>query len=127
MGGQITMWPVTGVDTYSELTDSVHDAVLKLRNIDRVIHTSAFKQVWDHAAHDEKFDALYHIANLDKASLIRWMRGHPDVELGAKTYDSLRSIASELNIPKYSRLDKALLIQEITEARKKRNGEVKSR
>lgn len=69
-----------------------------------------FSRLWEDSTEAQQEEVIKLIENLDKESLIKWMREHPSIEVGEKSIRDLHSLARRLGIPNYSRLPKEQLV-----------------
>lgn len=100
-----------------DIFTQVHERILALRNIETLIKKQGFKRLWNASDKEQRKIVTDAINNFDRESISDWMYTHPDIDYGEMPILALKEIARKLSIPNYSRLNKAALIMEITDAK----------
>ena len=101
--------------TYTQLQDTIHFRVLKLRALERLVNSEKFEKLWGlstEAQRREVFDALN---NRDQKTVLRWLRFHPKLDVEDKGLVEVRDLAKRMCIPYWSRKDKETLLKDIKE------------
>lgn len=98
------------------LERKIHEMILNYRSIENMIINPHFSSLWKRSEDDEKEKVVAMVLDGDKENMAKWIRNHPDKELGEKNTLQLKKIARETGVKNYSRMDKACLIRSIQEA-----------
>jgi hypothetical protein len=101
--------------TLKELQQEVSNRVLELRAIDRIIRSESFQQVYTHEISEE---ILY-----NKNSLIKWIKEQKENKPYCEyTLRELRVVGRRFAIPDWHNKSKQILLSEIMNHVKQRNG-----
>lgn len=92
----------------------LHNQVLQLRNILRLVDDPRFVEAYERAEEKSRNKVLSHIENLDRQLVSDWIRS----ELGDLSLRKLRDVARNCGVSNYSRLSKSILLSEITRCQK---------
>lgn len=98
-----------------EVLDVLHQRLLKLRNIETLVASREFKQVYEEADNKQIVRSL--IDNYDVEGIRRWYREERTNQVGLLGLRELREVASRLGVVGYNKLPKSLLLSEIKRIR----------
>jgi len=99
-----------------ELTETrvkLHENVLRLRAIERLIRKEKFESLFAISGIELQARALQFIEAQDLDGLLNWMSSHPAVPYHEKSLTELRGLCKQHVIPNYSRLTKQELIRRL--------------
>lgn len=102
-----------------ELRKTLHDKILRLRNLSTLLNTSLMlERLWLDS--DEETRAELEVAVLleDKDYVIKWMKNHKSIDLGELPHAKLRDLARALHIQNYSRHPRYVLVSLIKQKEK---------
>jgi len=92
------------------LRETLHNRMLKLRNLEVIMSTPKFERLWKDSTDKQQKDVQKLIDDLNMNAVREWMRNHPSLELGEQPLTKLREIAKSRRIYNYSRKAKGELI-----------------
>lgn len=103
------------IDGLFKLREELHNRILSSRSLENIIVRPQFERLWHDSTEDQKLAVTKLIEKSDKGGVLQWMRDHPSLDVGEKTWRALITIAKQLGVRNYSRLDRMQLIQAIKE------------
>ena len=98
---------------YNQLLKDVHDKLLQLRAIERIILSNRFQDLYEGSSDTKRAKVDWIIYQGSLSRLQKWVCYHPDLPLEECSLDQLRSRAKLRRINNYSRLYKHELIREL--------------
>lgn len=91
---------------YEDFAKQVHDRMLSLRALDAFVTSPRFERAFDEAAPHHKQALEMILKSEDVDALRQWAADRLAGPYGEWSYRQLRDKAKELNIPRWSRLDR---------------------
>ena len=92
------------------LKEKLHNKILKARSIEHLIMQEKFQRLWDESNDEERANIEQAVDNLDRVTILKWLKRHPSLDYGEMDIRTLRQFARESGIRYYSRLSKPELI-----------------
>lgn len=96
----------------------IHHDLLKLRRIEHIVNGPTFESIY--ATSHKKQEAATLIEKLDDDGLLKWIKTQIEEDLGDYNIRTLRWIAANMKVPRYSFMSKGELLTEITAREKAR-------
>ena len=92
-----------------------HVRLLDFRSLDRLIHQESFKQAWNSASNAGRKDVAGFLERVALEAVRKWIRHWENIALEEWSFRRLREKASNLNVPRYSRMTRSELIAQLKE------------
>ena len=96
-----------------ELKNYARMRTLAFRSVSYVLRKRGWDKIWPTLTMAEQNSIEAWVQLGESENLKDWVHDHPNLEMGEKSMERLREIASGLNIKNYSRLSKHRLISAI--------------
>jgi hypothetical protein len=101
-----------------DIREQVHHEAKLLRNIDHLLKSTNFENLWHLSTDHEKDKLRMAVHNRSKENITHWYKTHPLVELGEQTFSQLKERAKDLCVPDYSRKTKVELLLALKHSKK---------
>lgn len=99
--------------TLRELRNRARIRALDYRSVQYSLAKQGWDRIWEHLEEHEKIMIEGWVIGGESMELKDWVHDHPHLDLGEKSVERLRKMASDLGIKNYSRLSKHRLISAI--------------
>jgi hypothetical protein len=96
-----------------DLPSIIREELLRLRSIDRILHTENYSEAWLKASHQERTEAHRLVLLRDSKGLAKWIKGILYWDLLERPVRELRKLAQQLGIKNYHILTKSELLSEL--------------